>query len=50
MIQKWPFALKEFLFMNDGEISAHLNLGKYDRFTAGKREALLNKWLQNLGF
>ncbi|KDE29759.1 ABC transporter ATP-binding protein [Bacillus altitudinis] len=41
---------ERILFMNDGEISAHLNLGKYDRFTAEKREALLNKWLQNLGF
>ncbi|KEP25670.1 ABC transporter ATP-binding protein [Bacillus zhangzhouensis] len=41
---------ERILFMIDGEIVANLNLGKYDRFTTDKREAVLNKWLQDLDF
>lgn len=41
---------ERIMFMNDGEIVANLNLGNYDSLAVEKREAILNKWLQDLGF
>lgn len=41
---------ERIMFMNDGEIVASLQLGRYDHSTAENREMRLNQWLQDLGF
>ncbi|MEB2271100.1 ABC transporter ATP-binding protein [Bacillus safensis] len=41
---------ERIMFMNDGDIAASLQLGRYDRSTAENRELRLNQWLQDLGF
>ncbi|MEK5136193.1 ABC transporter ATP-binding protein [Bacillus sp. FSL W8-0645] len=42
---------ERIMFMNDGEITTSLHLGRYDdESTAEKRETRLNQWLQDLGF
>ncbi|MEH6870061.1 ABC transporter ATP-binding protein [Bacillus safensis] len=41
---------ERIMFMNDGEIVASLQLGRYDHSTAENREMRLNQWLQDLDF